>query len=335
MFVPHAIERPMFDHDLIEKHAFENIPLDRDIYLMDEKWMQAYEKALLTFLDGSDYDHVGYISYAAARAISAEAIELSWYPNVVDRFHEVRVTLPRSQFVTCTECCQFDEKPRIFVRGDWLTNLYMRTYSVFALIDAIGVKNALANGTLTRPKLIVLRDKIDEIATRYPTLAFISFADSLLVKSNWSVGQWDSDVRYTYEPEAIIRLLPELNTAYHDILEMNIYAVIAQGNNEYYDDGLLHISTAQNHVSLNSLGLPFAQIMAIECAARKAIHEKIHTHAEVYMDENFFRSLRLDYNFKKNSLPKHAYAAPMTSGPSYYFLESRQTLLDNLQPSKK
>ncbi len=33
----------MFDHDLIEKHSFENIPLDRDLYLMDEKWMLEYE----------------------------------------------------------------------------------------------------------------------------------------------------------------------------------------------------------------------------------------------------------------------------------------------------
>lgn len=133
----------------------------------------------------------------------------------------------------------------------------MKTYSVFALIDAIGVKTALANGTLTRHKLIKLRDRIDEIATRYPTLAFVSFADNLLVKSNWRVGHWDSKLTYSYEPEFILRLLPEISSAYHEILDMNIYAVIAQGNNEYYDDNLLHISASQNHISLNSLGLPF------------------------------------------------------------------------------
>jgi hypothetical protein len=157
----------MFDHDLIEKHSFEGVPLDCDLYLMDEKWMQAYETALLNLFHGNEYDPVGYIAYAAARAINSEAIELSWYANIYNRFHEVRVLLPRSQFVTCTECWQYDEKPRIFVRSDWLTNLYMRAYSVFALIDAIGVKRALTKGTLTRPKLIALRDRIDEIATRY------------------------------------------------------------------------------------------------------------------------------------------------------------------------
>lgn len=325
----------MFDHELIEKHPFESIPLDRDLYLMDEKWMPAYEEALLTLFRGGEYDHVGYISYAAARAINGEAIELSWYPNIYDRLHEVRVILPRSQFVTCTECWQYDEKPRIFVRSNWLTNLHLRAYSVFVLIDAIGVKDALVAGTLTRPKLIALRDRIDEISARYPALSFISFADSLLLKSNWFVGQWDSEISYTYEPEIIIRLLPEINAAYHDVLGMVVYAIVAQGSNEYYDDGLLHISATRNHVSLNSLGLPFAQLMAIESAVREAIRKGVHPPTEVYMDENFFRSLRLSHNFDMSGRPKHAYVAPMASGPSYYFLESRQTLLDNFQSPKE
>jgi hypothetical protein len=324
----------MFDHDLIKKHAFENVPLERDLTLMDEKWMPAYEKALLGQFNGMDYEPVGYISYAAARSISDAAIELSWYPNIHTRFHEVRVHLPRSQFVTCTECRQYDEDPRIFVKGDWLTNLHLRAYSVFALIDAIGVRNALAKGTLTRPNLIALRDGIDEISARNRTFSIISFADSLLIKSNWFVGQWDSEVNYTYEPESLIKLLPEINAAYLDILGMPVYAVIAQGSNEYYEDGLLHISNTQNHVSLNSLGLPFAQLQAIESAARKAIREKTHLPAEVYMDGDFFMSLHFNSDFDKNRRPKHAYHAPMASGSSYYFLESCQTILENLLSPK-
>ena len=294
----------------------------------------AYEKTLLSLCDGRNYDSVGYVSVAAARAIKADAIELSWYPNTYDRFHEVKVILPRSEFITCTECPSYDEKPRIFIRRNWINNLHMKTYSVFALIDAIGVKTALANGTLTRHKLIKLRDRIDEIATRYPTLAFVSFADNLLVKSNWRVGHWDSKLTYSYEPEFILRLLPEISSAYHEILDMNIYAVIAQGNNEYYDDNLLHISASQNHISLNSLGLPFSQILAIDSAARTAIRNEEHEPADVYMDMNFFHSLQFDYTFKKRERQKHAYIAPMTTGSSYYFSESYQTLLDNLRPAK-
>jgi hypothetical protein len=324
----------MFDHDLIEKHSFDSIPLDRELYLMDEKWMPAYDKALITLLGGGEYDNIykiGYVSYAVPREIRTETVELSWYPNIYDRFHEVRVILPRAKFVACIECSQDGGDPRIFVRSDWLTNLHLRAYSVFVFIDAIGMKAALKNGTLTRPRLVALRDKIDEISARYPAVSFISFADSLLLKSNWFVGQWNSEISYTYEPETIIRLLPEINSAYLDVLGMATYAVITQGSNEYYDDGLLHISTARNHVSLNSLGLPFAQLLAIDCATRKGIHDGVHARAEVYMDEILFRSLLLEHNFSKGSPPKHAYTEPMTTGPSYYRLESRQTLLDNLR----
>ena len=84
--------------------------------------------------------------------------------NITDRFHEMRVTLPRTQFITCTECRDYDEKPRIFVRGDWLTNLHLREHSVFALIDAIGVKAKLERGHITRSKLIKLRKALDDIA---------------------------------------------------------------------------------------------------------------------------------------------------------------------------
>jgi hypothetical protein len=322
----------MFEHDLFEEHPFENIPLDRDIFLMDEKWLQDYEKSLLISISGGEGENVGYVSYVAARAINQDVIELSWYPNINDRFHEMRVTLPRSDFVFCVECWQYSEKPRIFVRSDWLTNLHLRAHSVFALVDVIGVKAALERGKLPRSKLIALRDEIDGIAARNPSVAFISFADSLLLKSNWFVGQWDSEINYTYEPEAIIQLLPEIQAIYRKELEMEIYMVIAQGTNEYFEDDLLHISG--NHVSLNSLGLPFAQIMAIDNAARSAIHDGMHEPAEVYMDEHFYHSLQFKFEFDKNSRPKHIYDAPMASGPNHYFFEATDTLLNNFLPPK-
>ena len=135
-----------------------------------------------------------------------------------------------------------------------------------------------------------------------------------------------------YDPEKIIRLLPEIQTVYRDALEMEAYALIAQGINEYYEDDLLHISG--NHISLNSLGLPFAQIMAIDNAARNAIRRGLHEPAEVYMDQDFFHSLRFNYQFATSSRPKHTYVSPMANGPSYYHFESRQTLLDNIQNPK-
>ena len=117
--------------------------------------------------------------------------------------------MPRDAFITCAEVPEYDEKPHVFVRGEWLTGLHLRPYSAFAMIDAIGVKQMLNRGELSSAKLVALRERIDRIAGDNPGAAFVSFADSLLVKTNWSVGKYDSEITYSYEPEALVHLFPK------------------------------------------------------------------------------------------------------------------------------
>lgn len=322
-----------FTHPQFEHFEFEAVPLNRDVYLMDEQWLPEWEGAYLKFFDGEEYQNVGYISYAAVRSATAKALEISWYPNIFDRFHEVTVVLPRDAFVACIDVYDYDEKPHIFVKSEWLTALHLRPYSAFALIDAIGVKQALTQGRLSGTKLIELRDRIDQIADATPGVAFVSFADSLLLKANWFVGQYDSEVSYSYEPETLIRLLPQVASAYREILGMSVYATIAQGVNEYADPSLLHRSIAGAHISLNSLGLPFAQLLSIDEAARDAIRSGAHDPYEIYADELFFHSLRFNYGFDKHAQPSAPYPVPLSSSPGKYYCTSANTILTNLDPA--
>ncbi len=231
-------------------------------------------------------------------------MEISWYPNIHDRFHEVTVTLNKAEFITCVASRKWDEKPHIFAKRGWLDTLHLKRYSVFGFIDAIGVKGALTQGTITRDRLVALRDSIDEFGGFYPQVSFISFADNVLVKSNWSVGHVESTVQYTYEPEVFLPIIKGVQDIFRDKLGLSVYAVLTQGYNEYYDDGLLHISASQNHVCLNSLGVPFTQLLAIDSAARSNIKEKVHPPAEIYMDELFFRSLRCKFQFNRGGTQK-------------------------------
>jgi hypothetical protein len=57
-----------------------------------------------------------------------------------------------------------------------------------------------------REKLIDLREAIDALAIRTPDVSFISFADSLLLKSNWTVGMVGKTPAYTYSPEGMLLL---------------------------------------------------------------------------------------------------------------------------------
>ncbi len=321
----------MFDHELYDVHDFESIPLNQDLYIVDEVYLKEYDRAMIQFFNGADYQYVGFVSPMAARKINNTTIELSWYPNTYDRFHEVSVSLPRNQFIACVGSWQYDEKPRIFVRSDWLELIHVRSYSIFAMVDAIGVKKALEDGAITRESLLDLRNHIDNLAGEFPNISFISFADSLLIKSNWTVGHHDSDIKYSYDPEIFIHLANKLNEIYLKSLGLGAYAVIAQGSNEYYEDNLLHISDSGNHISLNSLGIPFAQIMEIESTARKALKSGVHPPSDLYMDEKYYRSLNFEYGFEKNKKPSNAYQSKMIGTPSKYYYSDFSTILSNLE----
>ncbi|MEP7153297.1 MAG: hypothetical protein ABI856_16465 [Nitrospira sp.] len=317
---------------MFDNYGFEDIPLNRDIFIVDEIYLGDYENLMLRFFGGAKYKHVGYVNCATARAINNNYVELSWYADLHDRFHEIAIALPRHQFVECVGSWQWDEKPRIFVKSEWLSNIYLRTYSVFALIDAADVKKALHDGSITRSRLIELRDGIDDLSEKYKDISFIAFADSLLLKSNWSVGDFNSEC--TYSPEVFIYLADEIDAIYQAILGLKTYAVIAQGSNEYYDDALLHISPSQNHICLNSLGVPFAQLMEIEGTARKAIKSEIHLRSDLYMDAQYFHSLKFKYGFKKNAEPSNEYQAKMMSTPSKYYYTARSVVISNIEVEK-
>lgn len=325
----------MFDDYIFSQYKFREMPFGRDLFLMDEKWMHEYKKEMIATSRGHQVEPAGYVEYAAVRSVDESQAVLSWYPNMVDRFHEVSISLPVNQFVACVHCWNYDSKIRIFVKGPWLKELYLRSFSVFALIDAIDVTRAIRKGTISRDKLIEMRNQIDFIARQYQDISFVSFADSLIMKSNWYAGTGKVNVQKSYEPEIFVRLVSEIQSLYHDTLGLNVYAVLAQGSNAYYQDSLLHISDTRNHISLNSLGLPFAQLQSIEGAARKALRNHVHEPSEVYMDEHFFYSLKFRRGFQANSCGSSAYKEPLLGGERTYFFSDCRYILENLEENSK
>lgn len=323
----------MFEHDDIDKYSFNEIPTDEDCVLMSEIFMEEFSDALFKMLEldeGNPYE-VGYGSFVAVRQINENSIDMSWYPNVSTRFHEVSINIPKDKIKVCVGCRRYDIKPFIFVGHEWLEQLYTREYSVFALIDAIDVRNAIRDNLLTKEKLLELRDKLDVLAAQHKDISFISFADCLILKSNWSVGYFKKRIECSYEPEVFLRIVKEIQEIYREALGLEIYAVLTQGSNEYYEEPLLHISGSKNHICLNSLGIPFAELMAIERSAKEALRNKIHPPAEVYMEEQYYHSLNFKYEFGKNKKPKNSYKAIMKTKDSFYFYSSCSELLSNLK----
>lgn len=323
----------LFEHEHIDIYSSDDIPLNQDCMLMSEIFMEEFSAVLIKMLEGKEVNpyEVGYVGYVAGRKINTNSIDLSWYPNVHTRFHEVSISIPKEKVKAIVGCWRYDIKPYIFVDHEWLEHLYTREYSVFALIDAIGVKIAIQNNLLTKEKLVMLRNRIDALAEQHKDISFISFADSLIMKSNWSVGYLKKGIKCTYEPEVFLRIIKKIQSIYREVLSLEVYAVLTQGSNEYYDESLLHISHTKNHICLNSLGIPFAELLAIEGSAKTAIKNQVHTPAEVYMDEQYYHSLNFKFEFDKNKKPKNVYKAIMKTEDPYYFYSSCDELLSNLE----
>jgi hypothetical protein len=323
----------MFTHPQFRQLQIAEIPLDSDLIIMDEKWIADYEREWIRVFDSNEGDpySVGYVTRVAARSVGDGWVELSWYVNINDRFHELPLFLPEDRIVACVDVQAYDEKPHIFVRSDWLVDIHEKPLATFALVDVIGTKTLLQTGRLPSASLHALRARIDVIADKYPHLAFVSFADALLVKQVWSVGHVESAIRYTYSPEAIFPTIRDLHLAIEETLGVEAYTIMAQGMNAYGDQGALHISAHQNHVSLNSLGVPFAQLLAIETAVRRALKARTHGACGLYMDSLLHRSLKLDYAFR-DSLPLWPYQSPMTrAAGATYLATSIQAVLENLR----
>ncbi|RLA38652.1 MAG: hypothetical protein DRQ64_08480 [Gammaproteobacteria bacterium] len=325
----------MFDNPDFDKYTYEDIPLNEDCYLVDEKYAAEYEAMYLGVFEDGKWEPIGYVSYVAAIVVHENSVELSWYPNIHDRFHEMSILLPKSKIRQCVGCWRWDWKPTIFVDSNWLDNLYKKSFSVFGVVDAIGVKKAIRDEQLSREKLIALKSKIDSLSSEYPEISFISFADSILIKSNWTVGSVNDDLKYTYKPELFIEVAKEFQKIFQETLNLGCYTILAQGYNEYYDDNLLHISESKNHISLNSLGVPFAQLLSIEDSIRKAIKKEIHPASEIYLDQTFYHSLRFKIEFEKGKRPKAEYQPVMSKKPASYFYSDLGTIFNNLEKVKK
>ncbi len=322
----------MFEHEYFDKYSFDEIPIGSDLYMMYEIYFEDYEKSFLEFFDDNEkeYKHIGYVSYIAVRKIHTNFIELSFYGNTSTRFHEISINLYKENFVYCVGSDMCDEKPHIFVKSEWLRKLYMKSYSIFSLIDMIGVKKALENNSLNREKLITFRDEIDTLSDKYQNISFISYADNIVLKSNWSLN-FKNNQQYNYEPEVFLEIINKIKVICKNTFNLDIYAVIAQGSNEYYDDALLHISKTENHISLNSFGVPFAQLLEIESAAKKNLDDNRHIGFELYLDEQYFSSLQYKFMFDKNKIINHQYESKILNRDCTYYCTSLKEILNALE----
>ncbi len=328
----------MFKHEYFDVIEANELPLETEFFLMDEIYINEYEEYWVNnfklYDSGNEAIQTncpGYISWVSIERINPDTIELILYAGSFDRYHSLKVILPKDQIVISVANNIYSEKIHVFVKSRWLEHLHTKYNSIFMMIDAIGIKDAIKHGRIDNSKLMDLRSNIDELSDRYENVTFVSFADSLLLKSNWTVGYFKRGVKYDYNPEIFFTIFKELKDIFNEHLQVTIYGILTQGENEYYDEKGLHISNKKNHVCLNSLGSPFSDLQKIDEEVRKLIKSKVHTPYELYIDEDFYYSIQFKFGFDKQLTPKFPFISRITGNTKHYCCEEYRNVFENLR----
>lgn len=254
------------------------------------------------FIDSSGRDESVYkisrFAIVARRRVEDE-LHVEVFADIFTRYHSIRTIISESDILACIGCQNYDFDPTILLNDNLFRSFITKKYSIFALIDADGMKTALMDNVVTDEKLLILRSKIDAIASSHTSFLFISFADSILVKTVWQgPSSMDND---EYNPEELIEIANKIAAAYYEVLRLQTYCIAAQGENLYNSESLYSISPGANHVSLNSLGRTFALVFEIEQAARKNIRSKLHKKYKFYFEKSLFASLRIKDDYFNES----------------------------------
>jgi hypothetical protein len=273
----------------------------------------------------------------AVEILRPESCEINVCIDQSLRFHTAVMTLPHSKFVACVHFYNYQKRPYLVVSQDWFENIERVFCSQYALVDVVGMRRLLeVQGRVEAQQVAALREAIDAVAARNPDYAFLAFADSVIVKANWSAN--NSDYRRSYRPERFLTVVKETINVFKRILNLPAYAVVTQGSNQWVEDSVLKLSPSKNHVFFGSLGTPFAELFDIDQSVRAAIRARRHAPSELYLSRPFFMTLNFKNFELRDALLKQCYpfASKMTvaefSNYHSFQYEELVTQLEEPQP---
>jgi hypothetical protein len=147
--------------------------------------------------------------WCSVEAVDTDSYDLGILISMSTRFHRATVKLPRSHFVTCVHIWNYNKRPYLVVTQDWLEEILRTKFSLYGLVDAVGMRELLrVQGHVTRSQIIAMCEGIDALAKAHPDHAFLTFADTVVVKTNWSMTG-DSYYEGTYSPERFLGVLQD------------------------------------------------------------------------------------------------------------------------------
>lgn len=288
-----------------EIYSYQDIPLRRDTIVISERELFFFERCWDWCLEngktGLDEPNAWIrVRWGWVEDRFNDYLNVSFMINQSDRFHQCSHKLPKSKIVKSIHYSEFQKRPFLVVSDDWFQHSWEASYSAFALVDAIGVKEHIKkHGSIDSKKLKNFNKSVRKLSFRHPDYLFLTFADSTIVKAKWRRAAVTGYVE-EYNPEKLLDIANKVSILYKQEMGFSSYIVATQGLLDDSSEKHYNRSLIGNHVSVGSLGTPFANLYEIEKAVRVKIRAKEMAPHQLYLSEDFYLSLRLNYKEKKN-----------------------------------
>lgn len=304
----------MFESEIFEIISPEIFSKGVEILLSDEHRMESYQAMYL-------YAHAGGDEYSDSNCYTCfisskdqNLFSLNIQLNYYDRHHTIDTEISIEDIISCVRCSEYCENPTLFVKARWMEQFESRQHSIFAIVDACDMKNAIRAGKVCQTSLNNFRKRIDESSERNSQIGYISFADSVILKSDWRMSKYSK-----YNPELIISVVGEIRDAFVECFSVSAYSVLTQGMNEFQEPDIFWRSKSGNHVCMNSFGTPFAQLNEIESIAKESIRNNTHKKYDFYLSETIFRSLAFRVVHNHETTESFKYESKMSKKFERYF----------------
>lgn len=177
-----------------------------------------------------------------------------------------------------------DGETYIVIKKKRYNSLWKKHSVSFAFIDLIGTKEIFKRSSDELMKLLKkVQAKIDAFANIHPTIAILSFADSLIVKTVWSYHK-----KITYSPENFLNTILQLRSMLRQEVGIDSYVILTQGQNFIESKKLVHVNNRGNHFGMLSVGPPFASLFGIDSIVKELRNSDKRS---LYIEKMFYDSL--------------------------------------------
>jgi hypothetical protein len=274
---PHEIE---FDHKgfLIS---------GEDPKLIESKWME--------WIKEEDSEHPNnYFDYISCffDGQTSNDLNINLLLDRSQRFHSIKKIIPKSKIQCSFSPFSREGHQYIIVDKDWFNFIRNSSYSTYAMIDFIGVRDLITkHGEIPYSILETLNAIINEYAIANPSFDFLTCADNIIVKTNWLINEEAN----TYTPEYFIKVISELMKHIEKEIHLLSYVIITQGANYVNENGIRKKDRLENHFFMPSISVPFIEAFEIDTDARKRIRNHEIEKSQLYIENSFYISLNRKY----------------------------------------